>query len=79
MRIFVQQGCFTLHSSQVALNKTKGNKDYLLPLLIDAENARRLADEVFVSGLRKGDIYPDLGNLATEIIQTNQMIRARRR
>jgi hypothetical protein len=77
MRIFVQQGCFTLHASQVALNKKKGNNAYLFPLLINAENARRVADEVFVSGLRKGDIYPDLGNLATEIVQTNRIVMSR--
>jgi FRG domain len=75
MRIFVQQGCFTIHSSRVALNEKRGNKDYLFPMLISAENARRMADEVVVSGLRKGDIYPDLGNLATEIIETDRRSR----
>jgi hypothetical protein len=74
MRIFVQQGCFTLRSSQKALNKKEGSKAYLIPLLINAQNAGRIADEVFVGGFRKGDIYPDLDNLATEIVQTDRRV-----
>lgn len=77
MRIFVQQGCFTIHSDRVPLNRKRKNRSYLFPLLIKAEDARSVAEEVFVSGLRKGDIYPDLGNLATEIVQTDRMIKSR--
>jgi hypothetical protein len=78
MRIFVQQGCFTIHSSRIALNKRVGHKRFLFPLIIEAENAGNMADQVFAAGLRKGDIYPDLGNLATEIVDTNKMMLARR-
>jgi FRG domain-containing protein len=76
LRIFVQQGCFTVHSSRRALNKTGGNGEYLFPFLIGAQDARRLANQVFTAGLRKGDIYPDLSNLAAEIIQTDKMFKA---
>ena len=67
MRMFVQQGAFTIHSETDALNKRQGHSQYLAPLLIKAENVRRMADELYASGFRKGDIFPDLTNLADEL------------
>jgi hypothetical protein len=78
MRIFVQQGCFTVHSSRIALNKRERHSEFLFPLLIPAENARGLADQLFAAGLRKGDIYPDLPNLAAEIVETHRFVLSRR-
>lgn len=70
MRIFVQQGCFTIHSSRSALNTRRDQSEFLFPIEIPAGHARRIADQLFTLGLRRGDIYPDLGNLATELIET---------
>jgi hypothetical protein len=67
MRMFVQQGAFTIHSEPSALNKREGHSRYLTPLLIKADNVGRMAAELHCSGFRRGDIYPDLTNLADEL------------
>jgi hypothetical protein len=75
LRIFIQQGCFTIHSCRLPLNRRKSHGEFLFPLLIPADYARNMADQLFVAGLRKGDIYPDLANLAAELVETHRMFR----
>lgn len=67
MRIFVQQGCFTIHSCRRPLNHRPESEDCLRKILIPAESVSRLAFEIDVCGFRKGDIFPDLANLAEEL------------
>jgi hypothetical protein len=67
IRMFVQQGCFTIHSSRYQLNAKQGSNRYLTKLIIPAKSVRRFALEIDVCGLRKGDIFPDLGELAAEM------------
>jgi hypothetical protein len=67
MRIFVQQGCFTVHSSPEALNRKPGNSEYLRAVVIREKDAPRMALEINACGFRQGDIFPDLGNLAGEL------------
>jgi hypothetical protein len=66
IRMFVQQGCFTIHSYQGPLNKREGHENYLSALLIPAQKVRELAFVIDVCGFRKGDIFPDLEHLAQE-------------
>lgn len=66
MRMFVQQGCFTIHSYNGPINKRDGHENYLSALLIPAQRVRQLAFEIDVCGFRKGDIFPDLEHLAQE-------------
>ncbi len=70
LRMFIQQGCFTIHSDKTALNSRKGSSEYLTKLTIPAETILSFAKEVEICGLRKGDIYPDLDNLANELVIT---------
>ena len=67
MRMFVQQGAFTIHSEPGGLNKREGHSRYLIPLLVKADSVGRMAAELHCSGFRRGDIYPDLTNLADEL------------
>jgi FRG domain len=67
LRMFVQQGCFTIHSLQTPLNKTTGSDEYLHSVMIPAMFVRDVADEIKVCGFRRGDIFPDLANLAEEL------------
>jgi hypothetical protein len=67
LRMFVQQGCFTIHSDTTPLNLRADDRSYLTPILIPAANVRGLAFEVDVCGFRRGDIFPDLGHLADEL------------
>jgi hypothetical protein len=67
LRMFVQQGCFTIHSRREALNTTEFSDKYLDYVDIPAPSILSFADEIRVCGLRKGDIFPDLANLADEL------------
>jgi len=40
---------------------------YLTHITIPAQSVKRVAFELDVCGFRKGDIFPDLGNLAAEL------------
>jgi hypothetical protein len=67
IRMFVQQGCFTVHSDRQPLNLKSKCQEYLSKLIIPADCAKKLAFEVDVCGLRKGDLFPDLAELAAEM------------
>ena len=67
MRMFVQQGCFTIHSCRKPLNIRPESKDCLDKITIPANRVPKLAFEASVCGFRKGDIFPDLANLAGEL------------
>jgi hypothetical protein len=77
VRMFVQQGCFTIHSDQTALDQRKHHDEYLTKLTIPARYVRRLAFEIDVCGFRKGDMFPDLANLAEELKGTYKPTRSR--
>jgi hypothetical protein len=66
-RMFVQQGCFTIHSDRTPLNRKAESNRYLTRLTIPAENLKQIALEVDVCGLRRGDLFPDLAELAIEM------------
>jgi len=65
-RMFVQQGCFTIHSDPEPLNNRNGHEDYLSALKIPADKVKDMAFSIDDCGFRKGDIYPDLEHLASE-------------
>ena len=67
LRMFVQQGCFTIHSFAYPLETHKQAGRFLTKLVIPADRVRNLAFEVDVCGFRKGDIFPDLEHLANEL------------
>jgi hypothetical protein len=67
MRMFVQQGCFTIHSSRTPLNLHEQNRRFLTKLTIPSECVGRVAFEIDVCGFRKGDVFPDLTALAEEL------------
>ena len=66
-RMFTQQGCFTIHSDREPLERRDGSTNYLSKFVIPAEAIARFSHEIEVCGFRKGDIYPDLDNLALEL------------
>lgn len=60
MRMFVQQGCFTIHSEQKPLTDKPSNETFLSEYIIPAECIFDVAQTIDIMGFRKGDIYPDL-------------------
>ncbi len=67
LRMYIQQGCFTIHSSKTALNKRNDCAKFLSEIRIPAECIEDFAFSIDVCGYRKGDIFPDLQNLADEL------------
>ncbi|TDY23568.1 FRG domain-containing protein [Paraburkholderia sp. BL6665CI2N2] len=67
LRMFVQQGCFTVHSDHTALDLRSNSQDYLTKLVIPTDAVESFSREIEVCGFRKGDIYPDLQHLADEL------------
>jgi hypothetical protein len=67
LRMFVQQGCFTIHSDTRPLKQRPKHQAYLTALIVPAIHVRRLAFEIDSCGFRRGDIFPDLGHLADEL------------
>jgi hypothetical protein len=65
-RMFVQQGCFTIHSYKGPLDKRSDNREFLSGFIIPANRVRDMAFSIDVCGFRKGDIFPDLEHLANE-------------
>jgi len=63
IRIFVQQGCFTVHSNQNALNTLDGHEQYLNKLTIPADAVRRMAFEIQICGFQKRKHLPRSGPL----------------
>jgi hypothetical protein len=67
MRMIVQQGCFTIHSDQVPLNRRPHSEKYLNGLCIPSSSVKNMAIELKVCGYRRGSIFPDLQHLADEL------------
>ena len=70
LRMFVQQGCFTIHSRTEPLNRADTAAEYLSEIVIKAEIARPFAHEIRSAGFQRGDLFPDLANLALELKNT---------
>lgn len=70
LRMFVQQGCFTVHSDRTPLNKMSGNSKFLWRIVIEVPHVLTMAHQIRLCGLRQGDLFPDLGNLAQELRRT---------
>jgi hypothetical protein len=68
VRMFVQQGGFTIHSLRTPLNARPESSMYLQKLTLPATSIKDLAWEIDAAGFRKGDIFPDLANLAQELV-----------
>jgi hypothetical protein len=71
-RMFVQQGCFTIHSYQDSLESLNESANFLTKIIIPSECVESMAREIDVCGFRKGDLFPDLANLSSELKGKNK-------
>jgi len=67
MRMFVQQGCFTAHSSGNSVESYSSSTQFLEQLVIPADRMLEFAAQVDACGITRGDIFPDLEHLAAEL------------
>ncbi len=66
-RMQMQQGAFTLHSTEKPLEDMEGSSQWLRKFVIPADAREQMAWELKLMGFRLGDLFPDLGNLAAEL------------
>jgi hypothetical protein len=69
LRMLVQQGAFTVHSSTQELDHLDGSDRWLRKVMIPRECKVSIAKELSILGVRPADLFPDLGNLAKEAVE----------
>ena len=67
MRMLTQQSAFTIHSSQLGLEKYTENEKYLKKIIIPSEFIDEMAFELELLGYRPSQVFPDLEHLSLEI------------
>jgi hypothetical protein len=66
-RIFVQQGCFTVHTTYTALQLNPHHSLFLDRIIIPSNSVRTIAEEILLCGFRKSTLFPDLTHLAEDL------------
>jgi hypothetical protein len=67
LRMFVQQGCFTVHSRTASDLRHLGNSEaFLWQLRVPAGNVPQFAQDLRSLGFSRGDLFPDLDHLASD-------------
>ena len=78
LRMTVQLGAFTLHATAEPLEERKGAENYLAKFIIPEDAKPILRDELWVLGVRRSMLFPDLENLAQDLASDNRLISRRR-
>jgi hypothetical protein len=76
-RMAVQLSTFTIHGSQVPLEKMKECDTYLFKYIVQAEEKDQIRQMLFEYGIREANLFPDLEHLEKQLIRMTQdgMIR----
>jgi len=67
LRMVMQQGAFTIHTSDRPMTDIDGAEEFLRQFIIPADAQPHMVLELEVLGIRLGDLFPDLTNLAAEL------------
>ena len=67
LRELVQQSAFTVHGSDVPLNKFPEADTYLAKIIIPKDRKRYFVESLDLLGITRSILFPDLGNLAIEL------------
>jgi hypothetical protein len=68
LRMALQQGAFTVHTTARPLTDFDGSDEFLRRFVIPEGAQMEMAEQLTLLGLRLGDIFPDLSNLARELV-----------
>ena len=71
LRMFVQQGCFTVHKPGTPPLNSQHVHGLRWRLVIPSDHVRNFAGQLHGLGFRGGDIFPDLENLAKELVRSH--------
>lgn len=71
LRMFVQQGCFTVHKPHTMPLDSPEISGLQWRLIVPERQVHQFARQMDVLGFRGGDLFPDLQNLAGELIRSH--------
>jgi hypothetical protein len=63
----VQQSGFTIHGGPTALERQPSSDQYLRRFLIRTKNKEAFRKELWLLGIRRSMLFPDIENLAKEL------------
>jgi FRG domain len=75
LRMSLQQGFFTIHGDRTALEDRPDAENFLMKLVVPEDARKVLATELWVMGLRRSTLFPDLANLAIELAKEERLLR----
>lgn len=79
LRIAVQQGGFTIHGDGSPLEDRTDAEHLLAKVVIPEEAKPTFDDELWVLGMRRSALFPDLANLARELATDQRLLPKRQR
>ena len=79
LRMTVQQGAFTIHGDATPLEQRSGAERFLAQFVIPENAKPTFDDELWVLGMRRSALFPDLGNLAKDLANDRRLIPKRSR
>lgn len=77
LRMTVQQGAFTIHGNDVPLEERPRAERYLAKFLIPERAKMTLDEELWVLGVRRSALFPDLANLAADLADDQRLVPRR--
>lgn len=70
LRMYVQQGNFTVHDTNVPLNHFEECNQYLRKIIIPSNLRGKFSSEIKLLGYSEQTIYPDIEHIANELRET---------
>ena len=67
-RMMAQLSTFTIHGSTTPLEDHEGAEEFLSKFVIPADAKERLQTPLMLLGIRRRNLFPDLQNLAEDIV-----------
>jgi hypothetical protein len=67
LRMVMQQGAFTVHTTAKPLNAYEGCTRWLKQLIIPADHLNRIGQALDLLGVRLSDVFPDLHHLSIDL------------
>jgi hypothetical protein len=77
LRMALQMGAFTIHGADTPLEERTGAHQYLAQLIIPEKAKATFAEELWVLGIRRSTLFPDLANLALELTTDHRLVPKR--
>lgn len=68
LRMTLQQGAFTLHGTNAPLNEHPNASGFLAKFTISHSARKIISEELWFLGVRRASLFPDLANLALDLI-----------